>query len=121
MSKNQNHHLDDAPQIPANQKNQTSNDPREVSLALSSLFDVAKLGFQRFVEGGGLGSTPGDHDRSALSLGQLRLSPSRHEELMATIRDLIDSFASDVDDDASADDSDETRLTLFVAAYEEQS
>ena len=31
MSKNQNHHLDDAPQIPANQKNQTSDDPRDGS------------------------------------------------------------------------------------------
>jgi hypothetical protein len=31
MSKNQNHHLDDAPQIPANQKNQTSEDPSDGS------------------------------------------------------------------------------------------
>lgn len=29
MSKNQNHHLDDAPQIAANQKNQMSEDPRD--------------------------------------------------------------------------------------------
>ena len=29
MSKNQNHHLDDAPQIPANQKNQMSDDPAD--------------------------------------------------------------------------------------------
>ena len=29
MSKNQNHHLDDAPQIPANQKNQMSEDPKD--------------------------------------------------------------------------------------------
>jgi hypothetical protein len=31
MSKNQNHHLDDAPQIPANQKNQISEDPSDGS------------------------------------------------------------------------------------------
>lgn len=31
MGKNQNHHLDDAPQIPANQKNQMSEDPRDGS------------------------------------------------------------------------------------------
>ncbi len=29
MSKNQNHHLDDAPQRPANQKNQMSEDPKD--------------------------------------------------------------------------------------------
>ena len=29
MSKNQNHHLDDAPQRAANQKNQMSEDPRD--------------------------------------------------------------------------------------------
>jgi hypothetical protein len=29
MSKNQNHHLDDAPQRPANQNNQISEDPRD--------------------------------------------------------------------------------------------
>lgn len=29
MSKNQNHHLDDAPQRAANQKNQMSDDPRD--------------------------------------------------------------------------------------------
>ena len=29
MSKNQNHHLDDAPQIAANQKNQMSEDPKD--------------------------------------------------------------------------------------------
>jgi hypothetical protein len=31
MSKNQNHHLDDAPQRAANQKNQMSDDPRDGS------------------------------------------------------------------------------------------
>ncbi|HXH53896.1 MAG TPA: hypothetical protein VNH53_10805 [Sphingomicrobium sp.] len=31
MSKNQNHHLDDSPQIAANQKNQMSEDPRDGS------------------------------------------------------------------------------------------
>ncbi|HVM23330.1 MAG TPA: hypothetical protein VM308_08555 [Sphingomicrobium sp.] len=31
MSKNRNHHLDDSPQIAANQKNQTSEDPRDGS------------------------------------------------------------------------------------------
>ena len=29
MGKNQNHHLDDAPQVAANQKNQMSEDPRD--------------------------------------------------------------------------------------------
>ncbi len=97
----------------------TSNDPRELSLALSSLFDVAKLGFQRYVEAGGLGTTASADEQSTLSLGHLRLSANRRLELMAAIRDLIDSFTSDIDED-ELDDAAKSRVTLFVAAYDDE-
>lgn len=92
-----------------------STDERELSAALTSLFDVAKLGFQRFVEGGGLRDVDHDDSRSALSLGEGRLSPERHRQLIERVTELIDEFPSDVDDD----DPTGTRVTLFVAAYEE--
>lgn len=47
MSKNQNHHLDDAPQIPANQKNQTSDDPRDGSRLTDNPEAVDKTALER--------------------------------------------------------------------------
>ncbi len=94
----------------------TSTNQRELSVALSSLFDVAKLGFQRFVEAGGIGETPHDDERSMLSLGEIRLSDARRRELMQEVTALVQRFPSDVDDDDPAG----SRITLFVAAYEEQ-
>lgn len=93
----------------------TSTDDRELSAALSSLFDVAKLGFQRYVEAGGLRDAARDDSRSALSLGEARLSRERHRELIERVTELIGEFPSDVDDE----DPSGTRVTLFVAAYEE--
>jgi hypothetical protein len=91
-------------------------DVRELAVALCSLFDVAKLGFQRFVETGGVTREVQEgRPRSALSLGTVQLSDARRDELMTAINDLVETFPSDVDDD------DGTRVTLFVAAYEEQS
>ena len=94
----------------------TSTDPRELSVALTSLFDVAKLGFQRFVEAGGIAEEPRDDGRSILSLGGVILSDARRRELMRELTALVRRFESDVDDD----DPDGSRITLFVAAYDEQ-
>ena len=94
----------------------TSTDPRELSIALSSLFDVAKLGFQRYIEAGGMGAAPLDEERSTLSLGEVHLSDARRRELMAELTELVRRYPSDVDED----DPDGSHVTLFVAAYEEQ-
>ena len=94
----------------------TSTNRHELSIALSSLFDVAKLGFQRYIEAGGMQNAPLDEERSTLSLGEVRLSDARRRELMAELTELVRRYPSDVDDD----DPDGSRVTLFVAAYEEQ-
>jgi len=91
-----------------------SGDRQELSVVLASLFDVAKLGFQRYVEGTDDG--PLDDERATLSLGEVRLSRGRRHELMAELTALVRQYSSDVDDD----DPDGSRVTLFVAAYEEQ-
>ena len=92
-----------------------STDPRELSAALSSLFDVAKLGFQRYIEAGGMSGAPLDEERSTLSLGEVRLSDARRRELMTELAELVRRYPSDIDEDELAG----TRVTLFVAAYEE--
>jgi DNA-binding transcriptional ArsR family regulator len=94
----------------------TSTDVREVSVALSSVFDMAKFGFQRMVEAGGLTKVDDERDeRSTLSLGSARLSDERRGDLMVAIQELVESFTSDVEDD----DESGTRIALFIAAYED--
>ena len=95
----------------------SSTDERELSAALGSLFDVARLGFQRFVESGGMNDVDHDDERSTLSLAEVRLSPGRHRELIERVNQLIGDFRSDVDET----DPDGTQVALFVAAYEERS
>lgn len=53
MSKNQNHHLDDAPQRAANQKNQMSEDPR----------DGSRTSFTLGKDGTSAAEAKPDHDR----------------------------------------------------------
>ena len=91
-----------------------SSDRRELSQVLASLFDVAKLGFQRYVEGADEG--PLDDERATLSLGELRLSDEGRRELMSELTELIQRYSSDVDES----DPEGSRVTLFVAAYQEQ-
>lgn len=90
-----------------------SHEPQELSLALGSLFDVAKIGLQREVEAGTFDSGPPPDDQWALSLGELRLTPSRRSELMADVRALLEAYESD----AAEDDPDAVVTTLFIAAY----
>lgn len=92
-----------------------STDRYELSAALSSVFDVAKLRFQRFVEGAGIDDFNRDDALTTLSLGESNLSPDRHRELIERLTELVKEFSSDVADD----DPNGTRVTLFVAAYEE--
>ena len=93
-----------------------STDQRELAVALCSLFDVARLGFQRYIESGGMTDVDRDHERSALSLAEVRLSPDRHSELITRVTELVTEFQSDVDET----DPNGTPVTLFVAAYEER-
>ena len=94
-----------------------STDQRQLATALGSLFDVARLGFQRYIESGGMNEVDDDHERSTLSLAEIRLSPGRRRELIERVTGLFDEFRSDVDDD----DPDGTPVTLFAAVYEERS
>ena len=87
-----------------------STDKRELSAAFSSLFDVAKLGFQRYVESDAFNADDADA-HSTLSLGMIHLSDARRRELVQRISELIDEFPSDVDDD----DPEAARLQFFVA------
>lgn len=94
-----------------------TSDDRELSLALGSLFDVAKLGFQRTVESGGYRDVDEVDEHSFLSLGDLALSPERRLELVRRLGELVAEFRSDRDlDDPSAE-----HVALFVAAYPESS
>jgi hypothetical protein len=92
-----------------------STDKRELSVALSSLFDVARLGFERHIEAGGMDDLDRGDALSTLSLAETHLSPDRHRELIERLTELVKEFSSDV----AEDDPDGTRVTLFVAAYEE--
>lgn len=95
-----------------------TSDDRELSLALSALFDVAKLGFQRTVESGSfrtaeeLGQL---EEHSFLSLGDLALSPERRRELVRRLGEVVDEFRSDRD----IDDPEAEHVAFFVAAYPE--
>ncbi|MFP5489101.1 MAG: helix-turn-helix domain-containing protein [Acidimicrobiia bacterium] len=92
-----------------------TSDDRELSLALSSLFDVAKLGFQRTVEAGGYRDIEHLDEHSFLSLGDLALSPDRRRDLLRRITALVEEFHSDLD----LDDPDAEHVALFIAAYPE--
>jgi DNA-binding transcriptional ArsR family regulator len=84
-------------------------DPKELAIALGSLFDVAKLSLQRAVEAGGASQIT-EHN-SLLSLGEVTVTPDRREEMTARLRDLIEEFKSD-------DDGTE-RVTFFAALFRE--
>ncbi len=88
-------------------------DPRELSLALGSLFDAAKLGLQREVEEGTFAPSV-DDEESLLSLAHLMLTQDRRRELVARLESVVQEFTSDADDDPDA-----VRLALFLAAYPE--
>lgn len=89
-----------------------SSDPHELSAALGSLFDVAKLGFQRFVETGDFEITDdSDDDQTVLSLAGVHLSPDRRRELFTRLGELLEEFRSD----ASDTDPEASHLSVFVA------
>lgn len=87
-----------------------SSDPRELSLALGALFDVAKMSFQRDVERRE-SSDPLDPSESLLSLVDMKLSPDGRAQLMERLRVLVDEYGTrdDPDDDAIT-------VSLFIAA-----
>lgn len=92
-----------------------TSDDRELALALSALFDVAKVGFQRTVESGRYHDAEHLDDHSFLSLGELALSPERRRELIQRLAAVVDEFSSDRDlDDPTAE-----HVALFLAAYPE--
>ena len=90
-----------------------TSDERELSLALSSLFDVAKLGFQRTVEAGEYRAADDIDERSFLSRCDLALSTDRRRELVERLTELVDVFRSDLDIDYPTAD----HVALFIAVY----
>lgn len=88
-------------------------DDHDLAIALSSLFDVAKVGFQRTVESGRYRDLDHLEDQSTVSLGDLALSPERRAELVHRLTAVVGEFTSDRD----LDDPDAEHVTLFVAVY----
>ncbi len=89
-------------------------DPRELSGALGSLFDVAKIGLQREIEAGAFHATAPE-DQFTLSLGEVRLTTTRRRELSRRLQEVIEDFGTDAEDD----EPDAVVTTLFIAAYPE--
>ncbi len=86
-----------------------------LAAAFGSLFDVAKLGFQREIELGTYDQTTIYGDTSTLSLREFQLSPERRAELMSRLQAVIDDYETEVDGDLSEGE----RVVLFVSAYPE--
>jgi len=84
-------------------------DDAELAHAFGALFDVAKLGMQRWVESGGIHRSEADNEM-VLSLGDLRLGPAGRLELLDRLKQIIEGYASEPDG---------APFTLFVAAYPE--
>jgi DNA-binding transcriptional ArsR family regulator len=88
-----------------------STDKRELSVALGSLFDVAKLDFQRFVESDAFTTTEDDGKTTLLSHSLLHLTEGRRSELFGRLAALLDEFASDATDT----DPEAAHINLLVA------
>lgn len=88
-------------------------DQRELAVAMGGLFDVAKLGFQRMVESGGLEHHDPDDEMATLSLGERYLSPERHRELVRRLNEVLEEFHSD----RTQDDPDAVASTALVAVF----
>jgi DNA-binding MarR family transcriptional regulator len=94
-----------------------TSDRRELAIALGSVFDVAKLAFQREVESGGYENVPDPDTHSYLYRGQVVLSTERRVELLKRLNVLFDEFASDVDES----DPDANRMEILAAVFPETS
>ena len=92
-----------------------STDKREVSAAMGSLFDVAKIGFQRFVESGAFSANDDDDSDTVLSLAEVHLTEPRRAELMRRLTEVLKDFRSD----ASDTDPDAAHIHLFIAVSPE--
>ena len=92
-----------------------STDKRELSTALGSLFDVAKLGFQRYVESDEFSLADHADQHSVLSLSAIHLSDERRLELLQRITEVANDFVSDLPDD----DPGATTLHFFVSVNPE--
>ena len=92
-----------------------STDKRELSAALGSLFDVAKLGFQRYVESDEFSMADHADQHSVLSFSAIHLSEARRLELLQRITELAEKFVSDLPDD----DPGATTLHFFVSVNPE--
>lgn len=87
-----------------------SSDPRELAAAFGSLFDAAKLSFQRRLESDAGAGFP---DRGALlTLSEFRLTPDRRGELVERMRELITEYG-DQDDDGD----DAEPVTFFASVF----
>lgn len=89
-------------------------DHRELAIALGSLFDVAKLGFQRMVEASGPEQLSQEQEAmTTLSLGERFMSPERHRELVRRLDTLLEEFESD----REQDDPDALVSSVLIAAW----
>ncbi|MCB0968053.1 MAG: helix-turn-helix domain-containing protein [Ilumatobacter sp.] len=92
-----------------------STDPAELAVALGSLFDVAKLRFQREVEHGDALRAAEREQHSLLSLGAAHMTPGRRDELLDRLRAVIEEFESDT----TRDDPDAVQMSVFLAVFPE--
>jgi len=91
-----------------------SSDERELVAAFGSLFDVAKLSLQRWLESGSGNEFP---ERGALlTLSEFHLTPQRRYELVERMRALISEFG---DEDDEGDDA--QTVTFFASVFRETS
>lgn len=88
----------------------------DIALALGSLFDFAKHGFQAEIEAGAFDGVGDLDEHSVLSLNELALTPVEHAELVTELVNLIERFAT-TSDAGNSDATERHRFTLFVAGY----
>jgi DNA-binding transcriptional ArsR family regulator len=92
-----------------------STNPRELSAALGSLFDVAKTNFQRYTENGAFPVRDDEDEHTALILSEVHLTEDRRRDLMGRLRALMEEFRSDTSDD----DPEAITISLFLAVNPE--
>lgn len=94
------------------EENLADMDPREIARAAATLFDSAKLGMQRALEAGPVG-TPLSIEHGILSYKELVLRPEQAAWVMTRITEMLTEIEAE---DRSGDDQGE-RLVVFVSAY----
>ena len=90
-------------------------DRSDLAKAMGSVFDLARIGFERLVEAGGLDDIGNDDDESTISLGEISLTHEQRVELVSRLNELFEEFGEMGTDEGP----DTQRVTVFVAAFPE--